>query len=148
MFCSNCGSQLPDGTSFCSDCGTSVKAVPDTPSGSGMDTRDEKMWATICHLAGLAYYFGGFGGIIATVVVWLLKRNDSPVIDAHGKAAVNFQITMIILSMISFILAFVGIGIILLFALIILNLVFVIIAAIKANNGELYRYPLSLKLIR
>lgn len=112
-----------------------------------MDTRDEKMWATICHLMGLAYYFGGVGGLIGTLIVWLLKKDDSPVIDAHGKAAVNFQITMTIFSMVSFILVFVGIGVLLLFALSIFNLIVVIIAAIKANKGELYRYPLSLKLI-
>lgn len=105
------------------------------------------MWATLCHLLGLAYYLVAFGGLIGTLIVWLLKKDDSPIIDAHGKAAVNFQITMTIFSVVSFILVFVGIGILLLLFLSIFNLVVVIIAAVKANQGELYRYPLSLQLI-
>jgi len=79
--------------------------------------------------------------------VWLVKRAESPEIDAHGKESLNFQLSMLIYDAIAVILCFVLIGIPILILLWVLNTVFVIIASIKASEGKLYRYPLAIRLI-
>jgi len=107
-----------------------------------------KNWCVLCHasaLAGLFFHF--FGHLLGPLVVWLIKRADSPEIDAAGKESLNFQISMLIYDIIAFILCFVLIGIPILIALWILNTVFVIIASVKTSQGEFYRYPLTIRLI-
>jgi hypothetical protein len=79
--------------------------------------------------------------------VWLVKRGESPEIDAHGKESVNFQLTMLIYSVISGILCLVLIGFVLLAILHVLNVVFVIIASIRASEGKFYRYPLTIRFL-
>ena len=79
--------------------------------------------------------------------MWLVKRAESPEIDAHGKESLNFQLSMLIYDAIAVILCFVLIGIPILILLWVLNTVFVIIASIKASEGKLYRYPLAIRLI-
>lgn len=83
-----------------------------------------------------------------SLIIWLAKRGDSPEIDAHGKESLNFQISMLIYSLIAGVLCLVLIGFVLLGILHILNLVLVIIASIQASEGKLYRYPISIRLIK
>jgi uncharacterized Tic20 family protein len=107
------------------------------------------MWCVICHLSALAGFFiPGAGHILGPLIVWLVKRADSPEIDEHGKEALNFQISMLIYSLVAAVLCLVLIGFALLVVLHILNVVFVIVAAIRASDGRLYRYPLSLRLVK
>ena len=87
------------------------------------------------------------GHIVGPLIVWLAKRQDSPEIDAHGKESMNFQISMLIWNAIAAILIIVLIGIPILILLHILNIIFVIVASIQANEGKLYRYPLAIRLI-
>jgi hypothetical protein len=113
--------------------------------------KDARMWAMFCHLAGLA----GFvipviiSGIIAPLIVWQIKKDEHPFIDENGKEALNFQISVGIYALVStlLILAF-CIGAILLVAVAIFDLVFLLIAAVKANNGYHYRYPLTIRFIK
>lgn len=121
-----------------------------TASGPSVRT-----WCMLAHLSALAGLIVPMGNIIAPLVVWLLKRDQSPEIDAHGKESVNFQISMFIyiaaLSVITFILIFIIIGFLLIPVIAILclvDVVFVIIASIKANEGAMYRYPLTLRLVK
>ena len=79
--------------------------------------------------------------------MWLVKRGDSPEIDAHGKESLNFQLSMLIYDAIAAILCIVLIGIPILIILWIMNTVFVIIASIRASEGELYRYPLTIRFL-
>ena len=95
------------------------------------------------------------GHIVGPMIVWLLKRTESPEIDAHGKESLNFQISMFIytaaLSVVCFILMFVLIGFLLipLFAILyVADIVLVIIASLKASEGKLYRYPVTIRLIK
>ena len=109
---------------------------------------DVKTWCVLCHasaLLGLFFHF--LGHIIGPLVVWLAKRGDSPEIDAHGKESLNFQLSMLIYDAIAGILCFILIGIPILIALWVLNTVLVIIASIKASEGQLYRYPFTIRLI-
>ncbi len=103
----------------------------------------------LCHASALIGFFVPWAGhILGPLILWLAKRGDSPEIDAHGKESLNFQISMLIYSLIAGVLCLVLIGFVLLGILHILNLVLVIIASIQASEGKLYRYPISIRLIK
>jgi len=112
--------------------------------------RDARMWAMFCHLAGLAgYLIPAIGNIIGPLIVWLVKREEDPFIDGQGKEAVNFQISMTIYALISAaLIPLFCIGGFLLIAVGIVDLILLIVAAIKANNGEPYRYPIAIRFIK
>ena len=107
------------------------------------------MWCVLCHASALLGVFFHFPGhIFGPLIVWLVKRGDAAAIDEHGKESLNFQISMLIYDAIAFILCFILIGIPILVVLWILNTVLVIVASIKANDGDLYRYPFTIRLIK
>lgn len=107
-----------------------------------------RTWCVACHLSALAgFVIPGAGHILGPLIIWLIKRGDSAEIDAHGKEALNFQLSMLIYSLAAGVLCLVLIGFGLLAVLHILNVVFVIIAAVKTSEGQMYRYPLTLRLI-
>ena len=113
--------------------------------------KDARMWAMFCHLAGLAGFVVPviLSGIIAPLIIWQIKKDDHPFIDEHGKEALNFQISIGIYALVSLLLIPVFcIGAFLLTAVGIFNLVFLLIAAIKSNNGFHYRYPLCIRFIK
>ena len=108
-----------------------------------------RTWTTLCHASALLGVFLHFPGhLLAPLIVWLIKREESPEIDAHGKEAVNFQISMLIYNAVAAVFCIVLVGFLLLPALWILNAIFVIIAAVKAGDGELYRYPITIRFIQ
>ncbi len=110
---------------------------------------DVRMWNVLCHATALAGFFVPWAGhILGPLIVWLVKRNDSPEIDEHGKESLNFQISMLIYNVIAGVLCLVLIGFVILAILHILNLVLVIIASIQASEGKFYRYPLAIRLIK
>lgn len=110
--------------------------------GDRETNKDARMWAMLCHLAGLAgLVVPAIGCVIGPLVVWLIKKEEFPFVDEQGKEALNFQITMLIYGTVAGLLCFVCIGLILAMALGITYLVLLIIAAIKANDGYHYRYP-------
>ena len=112
-------------------------------------SKDARMWGMFCHLAGLlGYIFPVVGNIVGTLVLWQLKKDDSPFIDAQGKEALNFQISMTIYAFVSALLMFLCVGIFMLAAVGIIDLAFLLIAAVKANNGQYYRYPLAIRFIK
>jgi len=107
-----------------------------------------RTWCVMCHLSALAgFVIPGAGHILGPLIVWLVKRGDSAEIDAHGKEALNFQISMLIYNVVAGILCLIVIGFVLLAVLHVLNVVFVIIASLRASEGQMYRYPLTLRLI-
>lgn len=89
-----------------------------------------------------------FGNVLGPLVVWLIKRNDFDFVDDQGKEALNFQITVMIGVLIGFVLTFILIGILVIAVVGITAVVLTIIAAIKANQGERYRYPVCIRLIK
>lgn len=106
-------------------------------------------WAMLCHLLGLCAFVGiPFGNIIGPLVVWLIKGKEYDFVDEQGKEALNFQIAITIYGFIAALLVLLFIGWILLFALAIADVVFIIIASMKANDGESYRYPYIFRLIK
>jgi uncharacterized Tic20 family protein len=112
-------------------------------------SKDEQNWAMVCHLVALSGFVIPFGNVLGPLVVWLIKKDTMPLVDQHGKEALNFQITVLIAAGISFVLMFVLIGIFLLIAVGIGALVLTIMAAVKVSNGQLdYKYPFALRLIK
>jgi hypothetical protein len=111
-------------------------------------TSDEKQWAMLCHLSALLALVIGVG-IVGPLVCWLAKKDTSRFVDAHGKESVNFQLNMLIYVLISIPIgiATCGFGFILTAALGVYGIVMPIIAGMKANSGEMYRYPYTFRLI-
>lgn len=136
----------------------SPEPVPQTsPARTESIDKDSRLWGTFCHLSGALGLIGvPFGGIAGPLVIWLIKREDYPFVEDQGKEALNFQISMMIYFMIggfaamlmifTMILAPVGIPVFL--ALYIFEVVQIILASIKANEGQYYRYPLTIRFIQ
>ncbi|MFH1379677.1 MAG: DUF4870 domain-containing protein [bacterium] len=109
----------------------------------------EQTWAMVCHLITFTMFIGiPFGNIIGPLIVWLIKRDEYPLVNDQGKESLNFQISITIYMFIAGILCFIFIGFLILPALVIADIVFVIIATIKVNEGEYFRYPMTIRLIK
>ena len=128
-------------------------APPVSPPGS--PEKQARTWNMLCHLSALAGLVIPFGNILGPLLVWQIKKNEIPSTDIHGKAALNFQITVTIAAfagaIAALILSFLCVGwlfipLVLLIGL--CGLIFAIIAGIKANNGEDYKYPYSFELVK
>ena len=107
------------------------------------------MWAMFLHLSvllGLSVV--PIAGFIAPIVIWQVKKNESAMIDEHGKVVVNWLISLFIYTTCAGLLTVVLIGIPIMFALWIVGIVFPIIGGVKANNGELWKYPLSITFLK
>ena len=108
-----------------------------------------RTWTVLCHDSALVGFFVPWAGhILGPLIVWVAKRGDSPEIDEHGKESLNFQISMLIYNLIAGVLCLVLIGFVILGILHVLNLVLVIVASIQASEGKLYRYPITIRLIK
>jgi uncharacterized Tic20 family protein len=109
---------------------------------------DTNTWAMFTHLSALSGLIGvPFGHIAGPLVLWLIKRESNPVLDAHGKAALNFQITWMIYAIASAILILALIGLVLFPIVLVANLILTIVGAVKASKGELYPYPLTIRFL-
>lgn len=113
--------------------------------------KDQRTWAMIAHLSAFSMYFTGIGHLLGPLIIWLAKKEGNPFVDDQGKEALNFQISITIYYAAAFLLIFTVIGAIIgfpaLVAIGIFQIIFMIIAAIKANDGIAYRYPLTIRLI-
>ena len=118
-------------------------------SGTPQVSKDEQNWAMICHLAALAGFLIPFGNIVGPLIVWLIKRAEMPMVERHGKEAVNFQITVSIAIVVCIVLMLVLVGFLLAFIVGLGALVLTIVAAVKVSNGNYeYRYPLTIRLLK
>lgn len=120
-------------------------------------TAEERNWAMGCHLASLIIFLGiPFGNLIGPFIIWLLKREEYPMVEEQGKESMNYQLSALIYfivgcglaiaSAISIIMIpFAVAGLIALILMSIPYVIFIIIAAVKASNGESYRYPLTIR---
>lgn len=125
-----------------------IPPSPSEPPLVGAPSTEERQWAMFAHLAALAGLIVPFGSIIGPLVIWLIKKDTMAFVNDQGKEALNFNITVAIAAIVCWMLCFVLIGILLFAVLVILWLVFVIIGAIKANEGTTYRYPFALRLVK
>jgi uncharacterized Tic20 family protein len=132
----------------------STDLPPQEPIEPILETNpDARQWGMLCHLSALAtLILPSLGNIIGPLIVWLIKKDQYPFVDAQGKEALNFQISLTIyLYASSLILALTCIGTALLIvtipALLIAGLVFTIIASLEANKGLSYRYPMTIRFL-
>ncbi len=109
---------------------------------------DEKNYSMLMHLS----QFGGFivplAGLIMPIVMWLTNNKESETIDAHGKNIINWMISSVIYAIISAVLIFIYVGIGLLIILVIIEIIFPIVGGIKANRGEVWKYPLAIRFFK
>jgi len=126
---------------------TEEDPVKEQTTASPADQRDERMWAMFCHLSALVGYVFPFGNIIAPLIIWVLKKDEFPLVNDQGKEAINFQISMTIYIIAAIILIILVIGIPLLILLGLFDLLMIIIASIKANEGTEYRYPMTIRFL-
>jgi uncharacterized Tic20 family protein len=117
-------------------------AVP--PAVSAGVPMTSNQWAMLLHLSQLIPFLG----IVAPIIIWQVKKAEIPILDVHGKIVVNWLISALIYSVAGALLAIIGIGFLIMMAVSITTIVFAIIGGIKANNGEVWPYPMSLKLIK
>lgn len=112
-------------------------------------TPDQRTYALIMHLSLIASHFVPLALIIAPLVMWLIKREESAFLDDHGKEAVNFQLSMLLYALGIGALSLVtcGIAALAFIPLYVLAIVGMVLAAAAANRGEYYRYPACLRLI-
>jgi uncharacterized Tic20 family protein len=109
----------------------------------------ERNWAMFCHLAAFAGYFIPlFGNIIGPLVCWLARKDESTWVNENGKASLNFQISLTLYMFLCIPLCFIIVGFVLIGVLFILNLVFIIMASVKASKGEEFKYPLAIPFIQ
>ena len=123
-----------------------------------MITQNDKNYSSITHLSGFAGWFFPFGNIIAPLILWIAKKNESSYIDSHGKSAVNFQLSLIVygfllaLLIIPIAIFTLGLGLVAIvlgiIPAIILKFILIISASMKANNGEQYHYPFTIEFIK
>jgi uncharacterized Tic20 family protein len=103
---------------------------------------DEKLWATLTHVGGIIFHW------LAPLIAYLVLKDRGPFVRWHTRQALNFQLTVLIAYIVGFVLCFVFIGFFLLLAVAVLNIVFGILAAMAANRGEFYRYPLAIEFVK
>lgn len=117
----------------------------DTAPAANEITADSRNWGMISHLSAFVMFIG-IPSIVGPVVVWAVKKED-PYVDYHGKEAMNFNISFFIYAVISAVLILAVVGLFLLPVVAVIWFVLVIVGAVKASNGEYYRYPLTLRFI-
>ncbi len=106
---------------------------------------DVNQWGMFIHLSQFCGYIVPLAGLIVPILLWQMKKNESEIIDQHGRIVLNWIITGFIFAIIFGLLCFVVIGIPLLIALAVVGIIFPIVGAVKANNGEVWSYPCSIK---
>jgi uncharacterized Tic20 family protein len=123
---------------------------------TGQVDKEERKWAMFCHLAGLAGLsplLPAIGGVVAPLVIWQLKADEFPFVAEQGKRAVNFQLSMLLYVTIGTIICFASLVGAFLVPVVwcvfgIIDVIFVLIAAVKANGGWHYRYPIAIRFFK
>ena len=117
-------------------------------SPMSLQTPEQKQMGLYLHLSQLANIILFPLGIIIPIVIWQMQKDKMPALDAHGKMIANWMISSFIYAVASVILAIILIGFLTFAAVGLMCIIFPIIGAIKANNGELWEYPLTIKFLK
>lgn len=137
MNCNACGAELAEGAKFCGSCGAQVNGI----SGAKPNDND-KLLLVLAHLGGI------FFGFIPSLIVYIIRKDQPGIILDNAKEALNWQISMLIGCFASILLSFILIGVFFLWALIVCNIIFCIMGAVKASPQKVYRYPFALRLVK
>lgn len=118
------------------------------PPQMSLQTPDQKQMGLFLHLSQLLNFVIPLAGVAVPIVLWQTQKDKMPALDAHGKMAVNWMISSTIYFVVSLVLSLILIGIPALIALVVMGIAFPIIGGIKANNGEFWEYPLTIKFLK
>ena len=128
------------------------ESMSDAGEGISVEHRQEdeatREWSMYLHLSLLAGFAIPMAGFIAPIIIWQVKKDELPEVDVHGKIVTNWIISSLIYTVVSLFLVFLVIGIPCLVVLGILNIAYPIIGGLKANNGEVWHYPMTIRFIR
>lgn len=113
-----------------------------------LQTSEEKQMGMFLHLSGLAFALVWPLGMVLPIILWQTQKEKMPALDAHGKMVTNWMISATIYFAVSFVLMFVLIGFLTIFVVFLLAIIFPIVGGIKANNGEMWNYPLTIKFLK
>jgi uncharacterized Tic20 family protein len=143
--CPACSARLDEDATSCPNCGADLAA-----GGTDQSTEAEAVrnTAVAAHLAPFAGLVVPFGSVIGPLAVWLTRRHRDPFIDQAGREALNFGITIAIYGSVLLVAALMLVGIPLLVVGVVAWVVLASLAAVKASQGQPYRYPLTLRLVR
>jgi uncharacterized Tic20 family protein len=125
------------------------------PTGSGppatrpqLTDPEARTFAMLAHLSAFSGFVIPFGHILGPLLIWLIKREEHPLVDDQGREALNFQLSMSLYYIVGLILILALIGFVILPLLVAFSIVVTIIGTIRANGGERYRYPLCIRFIK
>src|SRR4029453_8492665 len=124
------------------------------PATAASTSKDERMWNMLCHLTALSGFVGvPFGNLLGPFLIWQIKKNEFPSVEAHAKESLNFQISLLIYLIGGSLVLVIPIVTIFLIPVLIIaggltGIILSIIAGLKANNGEAYRYPLTIRFLK
>ena len=113
-----------------------------------MPMKWERNWAMYIHFAQLLNMLFPFAGLVTVIVMWQIKKENSSYVDQHGKIVLNWMLSYFIYGLIAFFLTYIGIGIVLLIILKVAIFILAIIGGIKANDGLLWKYPMSIQFLK
>ena len=121
-----------------------------SPDGSVAATADDKQWGMFAHLAALLGLLVGGFMFVGPLIVWLVKKDQSRFVDYHGKESLNFQLNILIYYLLTLVVTIATCGITFPLPLLVLiwSIVMPIMAGLAANRGEMYRYPLTFRMIK
>jgi uncharacterized Tic20 family protein len=115
---------------------------------AALQTPEQRQMGLFLHLSQLASLVIPVAGIILPIVIWQTQKDKIPALDAHGKMVVNWMLSELIYGFVSVVLMFVLVGFLTMLAVIVMGIVFPIVGAVKANNGEFWEYPLTIKFLK
>jgi len=115
--------------------------TPNYAQSSEMSPSDQRMWATLTHVGGILVSW------LVPLIAYLVLKDRGAFVRAHTATALNFQLTLLIAYVVGFITAFILIGFLIMIAAAVLAIIFGIMAAIAANKGEFYTYPMAIKFV-
>ena len=125
------------------------QTTPPPEPAAGPDPEQEtKTWAMILHLSLLSGLVVPMAGLIVPVIIYVIKKDSLPGLTPHANVVFNWMVSAVIYAIVSIVLIFVIIGFLTLFAVAVLSIVFPIIGAIKASEGEVWPYPLSIPMFK
>ena len=106
-----------------------------------------RSWGMLCHLSALLGYIFPFGHVLGPLVIWMLRRDQIPTVEAAGRESLNFQLTVTLMGLIGVMLSAVFIGLILLFLLVVFHFCMTLYASVRVQRGDDFVYPLNIRII-
>ena len=147
--CPACSARLDEQATTCPHCGADLTADPAMPAARATVVNESaRTTAAAAHLSTFAGLVMPFGSVIGPLAVWLTRRDRDPFIDQAGREALNFGITIAIYGAVLLVAALMLVGILFLIIGVVAWVVLASLAAVKASQGQTYRYPLTMRLVR